>query len=81
MSKQYLAGQHERAVSIGRCMRPPRRSAQWSVWVCGVFAGWVLQGQVDAAERPGEMIAEQQRTCDLERGGPGCGEGRCVTSR
>jgi transposase len=48
-------------------MPPARRSARRSVSARSSLRRWVLQAQVDAAQRPGATTVEQQRIKDLER--------------
>jgi transposase len=75
MSKHYPVEQRERAVKMVLDHLDEYGSVYAACQAIGPKVGigaeslrrWVLQAQVDAAQRPGVTSAEQQRIKDLER--------------
>lgn len=75
MAKHYPVEQRERAVKMVLDHLGEYRSVYGACQAIGPKVGvgaeslrrWVLQAQVDAAERPGVTTAEVQRIRDLER--------------
>jgi transposase len=75
MSKHYPVEQRERAVKMVLDHLDEYRSVYAACQAVGPKVGvgveslrrWVLQAQVDAAQRPGTTTVEQQRIRDLER--------------
>src|SRR3954454_21005854 len=75
MSKHYPVEQRERAVKMVLDHLDEYRSVYAACQAIGPKVGvgaeslrrWVLQAQVDGAQRPGATTAEQQRIKDLER--------------
>jgi transposase len=75
MSKHYPVEQRERAVKMVLDHLDEYRSEYAACQAIGPKVGvgaesprrWVLQAQVDAAQRPGVTSAEAQRIRDLER--------------
>jgi len=75
MSKHYPVEQRERAAKMVLDHLDEYRSVYAACQAIGPKVGvgaeslrrWVLQAQVDAAQRPGATTAEQQRIRDLER--------------
>lgn len=75
MAKHYPFEQRERAVRMVLDHLGEYRSVYAACTAIGPKVGvgkeslrrWVLQAQVDAAERPGATTAEQQRIRELER--------------
>lgn len=75
MAKHYPVEQRERAVRMVLDHLCEYRSVYAACAAIGPKVGvgkeslrrWVLQAQVDAAERPGVTTAEQQRIRELER--------------
>jgi transposase len=75
MSKHYPVERRERAVKMVLDHLDEYRSVYAACQAIGPKVGvgaeslrrWVLQAQVDAAQRPGATTAEHQRIKDLER--------------
>jgi transposase-like protein len=75
MAKHYPVEQRERAVKMVLDHLDDYRSVYAACVAIGPKVGvgveslrrWVLQAQVDGAQRPGATSAEQQRIKDLER--------------
>src|SRR5271168_4666983 len=74
MTKHYPVEQRERAVKMVLDHLDEYRSVYAACQAIGPKVGvgaeslrrWVLQAQVDAAQRPGATTAEQQRNRDLK---------------
>jgi transposase-like protein len=75
MSKHYPVEQRERAVKMVLDHLDEYRSVYAACQTIGPKVGvgaeslrrWVLQAQIDAAQRPGATTAEQQRICRSSR--------------